>query len=55
MYSGEPVLLRLRHGAAVRGYPAASTFNWRTPLLLQAYATAPRVASLLLLSLGRCQ
>ena len=45
-YSAYGTELRLRR------YPAASTFNWRTPLLLHAYATAPRSASLLLISLG---
>src|SRR5688500_11963123 len=35
-----------------RGYPAASPFNWRTPLLLEAYAAAPPFANLLLFTLG---
>jgi hypothetical protein len=38
----------LRH----RHYPTASVFNWRTPLVFQAAAAAPRMTAIALLALG---
>lgn len=35
-----------------RGYPTASVFNWRAPLLLRTVAAAPRLTRLLLLGLA---
>jgi hypothetical protein len=52
LQSGEPYYSAYGTELRSRGYPAASPFNWRTPLLLEAYAAAPRFASLLLFTLG---
>jgi hypothetical protein len=49
---GEPYYPAYGTELRSRGYPAASPFNWRTPLLLEAYAAAPMFANLLLFTLG---
>lgn len=49
---GEPYYTAYGDELRRRNYPAASIFNWRTPLLLEAVATAPQLCATGLLVLG---
>src|SRR5687767_3424561 len=50
--AGEPYYDAMGAELGQRGYPTASVFNWRTPLLLRTVAAAPRLTRLLLLGLA---
>jgi hypothetical protein len=52
MQNGEPYYPAMGNELRRRGYPTASVFNWRTPLILQTVAAAPRAAAICLLALG---
>jgi hypothetical protein len=52
LQNGQPYYRAYGTELRARAYPAASPFNWRTPLLLEAYAAAPTAARLLLFTLG---
>ena len=50
--AGEPYYQALGTELRSRGYPTAQVFNWRTPLLLEGIAVAPRLLRYLLIGLG---
>lgn len=50
--SGETYYPAMGRELLLRRYPTASVFNWRTPLIFQALATAPRLMLICLLAMG---
>src|SRR5688500_5530558 len=50
--AGEPYYSAMGSELRRRGYPTASVFNWRTPLVLRTVAAAPRLTRICLLGLA---